>query len=109
MATLKSLIPDADMLLSLANEELAEIVLRLASEHMQGNMIHFQFLGSQINGTSGADDGYPQNRRRDVELAAAEAWNWLVVQGLLIREPGMNGNNGWMVLSRRAKQLLADG
>lgn len=109
MATLKSLIPDADVLLSLATEELAEIVLRLASEDIHGHMIHFQFLGPQISGTSGADDGYPQNRRRDVELAAAEAWNWLVVQGLLIREPGMNGNNGWMVLSRRAKQLSADG
>jgi len=61
MATLKSLIPDADVLLSLATEELAEIVLRLASEHIQGHMIHFQFLGLQINGTSGAGDGYSQN------------------------------------------------
>lgn len=109
MATLKSLIPDAEVLLSLVTEELAEVVLRLASEHMQGNNIHFQFLGPQINGSSGVDDGYPQNRRNDIELAVAEAWNWLVVQGLLIRQPGINGNNGWMVLSRRAKQLLADG
>jgi hypothetical protein len=40
-------------------------------------------------------------------MAIAEAWNWLTVQGLLIPEPGSNGSNGWMLLSRRAEALLA--
>ena len=42
-------------------------------------------------------------------MALVEAWNWLTVQGLLIPEPGINGSNGFMVLSRRAEQLLAAG
>lgn len=109
MATLKSLIPDAGVLLSLAPEELADVLLRLAFENGRGGRVHFQFLGSHIAGTPGSDDGYPRERHGEIEVAAAEAWNWLVVQGLLLSEPGINGNNGWMILSRRARQLLTDG
>jgi len=109
MATLTSLIPDVDVLISLAPEELAETVLRLAAEHRQNKLAHLQSIASQINGTSGADNGYPQNRRNDAELAVAEAWNWLLVQGLLIPDPGYNGTNGFMLLSRRAQKILADG
>jgi uncharacterized protein (TIGR02391 family) len=94
---------------ALAPEELAEVVLRLSIERRGNNgLIHLQSIASDIQGTLGVSDGYPQNRRRDAELALAEAWNWLSVQGLLIPEPGTNGNNGWMLLSRRARTVLAD-
>lgn len=107
MATLISLVPDVDMLLALAPEELAFIVLQLANEHKQHNgLIHQQTLLNQINGSPGLSDGYPQNRRNDAELAFCEAWNWLTVQGLLIPDAGVNGNNGWMRIGRRAIKLL---
>lgn len=109
MDTLTSLIPDVDVLMSLAPEELAEVVLRLAAEHRQNNLIHLQSISSQIDGAPGTNSGYPQNRRMDAELALAEAWNWLVVNGLLILEPGYNGTNGYMLLSRRAQTLLSNG
>lgn len=102
MATLTSLIPDVDVLVSLAQEELAEVVLQLAAEHRQNNLIHLQSITSHIN-------GYPQNRRKEAELALAEAWNWLLVHGLLIPEPGINGSNGFMLLSRRGQNVLATG
>ncbi|MHB1186726.1 TIGR02391 family protein [Thiobacillus sp.] len=108
MATLISLISDIEVLLALAPEELAEVVLRLAQEHGHNNLIHLQSIASHIHGSPGANDGYPQNRRKDAELALAEAWNWLSMQGLLIPEPGSNGNNGWMLLSRRAQTVLAN-
>lgn len=108
MATLTSLIPDIDVLLALAPEELAEIVLQLAHEHRQNNKAHIQAIASHIHGTPGADNGYPQNRKNDAESVLAEAWNWLLIQGLLIPEPGPNGNNGWMFFSRRAKAVLAN-
>lgn len=107
MATLTSLIPEVEVLLALAPEELAEVVLQLASEHRQSNLVHLQSIASQINGR--ANDGYPQNRRKDAELALAEAWNWLLVHGLLIPEPGINGTNGHMLLSRRGQNVLATG
>lgn len=109
MTTLISVIPDINVLMALAPEELAEVVLRLADERRQTGTIHLQSLASDINGQPGVSDGYPQNRKSDAELALAEAWNWLTVQGLLIPEPGINGNNGWMLLSRRAKTILANG
>ena len=108
MATLTSLIPEIQVLLALAPEELAEVVLQLAQEHKQNNKIHLQSIASSIHGNPGVNDGYPQHSKNDAELALAEAWNWLLMQGLLIPEPGVNGNNGWMLLSRRAKTVLAN-
>lgn len=108
MATLTSLISDVDVLVALAPEELAEVVLRLAHERLQNNPVHLQSIASDIHGTPGTTDGYPQNRKRDAELALAEAWNWLSVQGLLIPQPGTNGNSGWMFLSRRARTVMAN-
>ena len=108
MITLTSLIPDIDVLVGLSQEELAEVVLQLAKEHRRNNLIHIQQVASHINGTPGINEGYPQDRRREAEIALAEAWNWLTVQGLLIPEPGTNGNGGWMQLGRRAETLLAN-
>ncbi len=65
-------------------------------------------MTTYINGAPGENDGYPQNRRNDAELAIAEAWSWLQMHGLIIPEPGTNGNNGWMLFSRRAKSILAN-
>ena len=109
MATLTSLIPDVEVLLSLAQEELSEVVLQLAFEHRQNDLAHFQSIASQIDGPPGANNGYPQIRQKDAELVLAEAWSWLLVHGLLIPEPGMNGNNGYVLLSRRGQGVLASG
>ena len=110
MTTLTSLIPDVEVLIALAPEELAEVVLRLANDgRMQNGLVHLQSIASDIHGTHGTSDGYPQGRKKDAELVLAEAWNWLSVQGLLIPEPGGNGNSGWMLMSRRARSILASG
>jgi hypothetical protein len=42
-------------------------------------------------------------------LALAEAWNWLLVHGLLIPQPDGTGSNGGVLLSRRAQKVLASG
>lgn len=109
MASLTSLIPDVEVLLTLAPEELAEVILQLAFEHRQNNLAHLQSITSQINGTPGANNGYPQIRHKDAEMALAEAWSWLLAQGLLIPEPGINGNNGYMLVSRRGQRVLVNG
>ena len=108
MANLISLIPDIDVLISLAPEELAEVVLQLAFENKQNNNAHLQAIMSEIYGTPGSNNGYPQNRRKEAELAVAEAWSWLIVQGLIIPQPGSNGTNGWMLLTRRGQKLLSN-
>lgn len=109
MHTLTTLIPDVDVLLQLPTEELADVVLRVAEKCQQNDLVLLQNLTEQVRGDITGAGGYPQNRRVEAELAVAEAWNWLTVQGLLIPDPGYNGTNGYMRLSRRAKQLLAEG
>ena len=106
MALLTEIIPDVEILLGLSTEELAFVVLQLAYEHRQNGLIHIQGLINHISGVAGTSEGYPQNKRNEAELAFGEAWNWLTVQGLLIPDPGMNGNNGWMRFSRKTVKLL---
>lgn len=106
MATLTTLIPDVDILISLAPEELAEVILQLAFEHKQSNNAYLQAVISEIYGATGLSNGYPQNRHKEAELVVAEAWSWLIVQGLIIPQPGSNGTNGWMLLTRRGQKLL---
>jgi uncharacterized protein (TIGR02391 family) len=108
MNTLKSLIPDVDVLVALPPEEIAQTLLGLINERLQNGLIHLQSLAIDIDGQPGQFNGYPQQRKRDATLALAEAWHWLTIQGLLIPEPGGNGNNGHMMLSRRAKVILAN-
>jgi uncharacterized protein (TIGR02391 family) len=93
----------------MSQEELAGILLELAKEHRQYSLINLQALTSQVQGSSFQNDGYPIPRQKEAQQAVAEAWNWLTVQGLLIVEPGPNGRNGYMVLSRRAEKLLISG
>lgn len=106
MSILVALIPDADILLEMAAAELGEIVLRLASEHSQNGLMHQQTIFSQIYDSPTGQRGYPINKHRDVELALGEAWNWLMVQGLLIPDASTNGNSGWVRLGRKAQGLL---
>lgn len=109
MATLSSLIPDVEVLLGLAPEELAETLLQIAVQEKQDQLIHIQTITAQINGDRPSNSAYPQNRHSQIELAIAEAWNWLLVQGLLIPESGSNGRSGWMLLSRRGQKILESG
>lgn len=102
---LTALVPDVQVLLGLAPEELAAVILRLARDHRQNGHVHVQAITSLVNG---AGIGYTSHIA-EAEIAVAEAWHWLIVQGLLIPAPGTNGNNGWMRLTRRAESILATG
>jgi uncharacterized protein (TIGR02391 family) len=53
--------------------------------------------------------GYPVGRREEIEIAIAEAWGWLRSNLLIASASGLNGRNGWMVITRRGSALLRDG
>lgn len=108
MTSLISIIPDVDVLLALAPEELSGVVLKVAHDHKQNSYLHIQTLMSEINGNFQSQNHYPENRREEVKLAVAEAWNWLIVQGLIIPVPDSNGDNGWKLLTRRGRDLLSN-
>jgi hypothetical protein len=105
MNSLPEMIPDEEFLLNLETEELAGYVLKFAKQQTQNRMLH---LGNFQNSLFGPNIGgikYGQKRQAEITLAVAEAWSWLEVQGLLVTAEGMNGANGFRVLSRRALKL----
>jgi uncharacterized protein (TIGR02391 family) len=102
-------VPTIDLLLALAPEELAPVLLRRASAAIQNGMFHQDYVSGshalyaeQIPGSK----GYPSGREREVEIAIAEAWGWLRINLLVVPAPGLNGSNGWMLISRRGAELL---
>jgi uncharacterized protein (TIGR02391 family) len=103
MNSLPELIPDENYLLSLEAEELASFVLIMAKKQTQSAMLHQgNFSSSLFQHNQG---GHKYSRQAEIEVAIAEAWNWLEVQGLLVPAPGINGANGWRILSRKAQKL----
>lgn len=100
-------IPDVDVLLNLAPEELGRVLLRVAKENLQRDNF---YPGGELSWpiTSGAAP-YPQTRRSEVELALEEGWQWLRIHLLIVPVPGINGGNGYAMFTRRGKQLIDDG
>jgi uncharacterized protein (TIGR02391 family) len=108
--TLHQLVPNIDTLLALAPEELAEPLLEVAEsaalEQREGKFypMNISYGGSPSRDEKLAD--FAKNPAQ-VDLAIAEAWNWLRVAGLIVPAPkDITGTQ--MVLSRRAKAILAN-
>jgi uncharacterized protein (TIGR02391 family) len=101
--------PDAGTLLALAPEELAPYLLRIVREQSRGGNFHPQVLLSSLSGTgitAAHEPVYPQHLMPEVELAVWEAWQWLVVNLLVVPDDATNGSNGWVRLSRRGAKLV---
>lgn len=98
MATLFDLIPDAEAVLALEPEELAgvalELVIPLAPD--RGHIHPTNFINPAILGPF-------TDRLDDIGHAMAEAWNWLVREGLLAPIPA--DNHGWHFITRRGARL----
>ena len=102
MPTLSTLIPDADAILALQPEELAglglELITSVTPEDGIGSPLHpTSFTHPQTLGT------FPSDKRKEVEYAMAEGWNWLLREGLIAPVPGET--SGWHFVTRRGKQL----
>jgi uncharacterized protein (TIGR02391 family) len=103
-----SLIPNATTLLALQPEELAFYLLQDVMQTRQpGQNFHLQTIQADISGGIGGprSPGYPQQYLPEIETAISEAWQWLENQLLIVRDVGINGNNGFRVLGRRARNL----
>lgn len=108
MPTLKSLVPDVEVLLSLAPEQLAPILLKVATSQLQNGMFHPGNMATALVGTgftASAETIYPPDREAEVHVALSEAWQWLTINMLIVPAPGMNGNSGFKMLSRRGRRL----
>jgi len=104
METLLTLVPDIDVLLALAPEQLAGIFLKLVSKEMfQPDSITDTVF--QVPVTPPAQAAYPRHRENEAGIAFSEAWNWLRINNLIVPAPGINGQNGWTVLTRRGAAI----
>lgn len=57
---------------------------------------------------SGQIPKFPENCKKEVVEVINEGWFWLFRNGLIVPEPGTNGNNGFMIPTRVGKELLAN-
>jgi uncharacterized protein (TIGR02391 family) len=109
MVTLQQLVPDVDVLLALAPEELGGILLKVAKARVQSGLVQ----RNDVSPTAGIGMTVVHQspwtvREQEVELAVSEGWNWLIVQGLLVPAPGINGTHGFYMISRRGRAINSD-
>lgn len=98
--------PDPDDILNIELEKLAIIVLSI----LQGKEEEAFCLHNCISEIPFAEErrfdenGYPQDRKYEIQLAVSEAFSWLRTQTLIMEKPE-NSEGIWMVLSRRARSI----
>lgn len=104
MRELTQIIPDVDALLTMEPEVLGAkmlFLLRKRASH-SGEKFHAGNLNGELwhnSNLPGVAHPYSQSRRDQIDLAIAEAWHWLIAQGLLVP---VAHSSDWVVLSRRA-------
>lgn len=112
MPTLPQLIPDPDIVVALAPEELARSLLQAAHSASQNGMFSAMgTIGPEALVGPGFGDGagyYPRDRHVPISRACREAWAWLEVNLLIVPAEGVNGTNGYRVLTRRGEALLGN-
>lgn len=108
MTHLTDIFSDAQALLALGEEDVVPIALRLVKERAGGGKVHVSQLLEQVHGPPGQyEKGYPPDLKNRAERHLNGAWAWMQRRGLLIPEPGTNGQNGWHTLSDEAERIAA--
>jgi len=98
---IKAALPDPNVLLSLAPQELARVLLPIFKRHR--DQIHLQKLLKPLHQRQ---EVYPQHMCDGIALALSEAWTWLATRGLIVPKPGDMGN--WFCISRSGEKLISD-
>jgi uncharacterized protein (TIGR02391 family) len=110
MSAPRQLMPDIDVLLALAPEELAPLLLQMAKSQLQNGVFNPSNVSLVTVGTGGTSERQSSyvGREREADLALAESWNWLEVHGLIVPATGFAGNSGYFFISRRGQAITTD-
>lgn len=108
METLLTFFPTADDLLARSSDDLAPILLKLASR--AGPMFWPHTVTEIKQGTGIAttiEHAYPFHKRAQIDALLGETWERLHRDGLIMPAPDQNGRNGYIVLTN--ERLLERG
>ena len=96
--SITQLVPDPDVLLRMAPEELAgPLLICLIGMEKSGTKLN------RYNFSLNAADGYPDRCRREISQALMEAWTVLEREGLVAPWPGSQGE--WVFVTRKGQKL----
>jgi uncharacterized protein (TIGR02391 family) len=114
MTSIREILPPYEVLTTLAPEELAPLVLKAALATAQNGSFSLDRISSfyadpPYGGIGQERSPYNHQQRREVSVALGEAWQWLILNFLIMPAEGMNGTNGWMVFTRQGAKLVQDG
>ena len=102
MANLQELIPDAALVLSMSAAELAPVLLKFGRDHVQNGMFWPPTITQP--GFLPNSHRYPYDKQNRIDVRVAETWEWLRNQGFIAPAPGINGSNGWMMLTSKGEE-----
>lgn len=109
MHELPIIFPEIDTLLALSPEEFGAHILSILKKRDPNNNGQMTIRGNEEEGafrqSYNGEKRYPLEAKAKFILAFTEAWAWLEAQGLLVPAPSVNGQNGYRVLSRRARNF----
>jgi len=107
---LVDIVPDPDLVVTMAPEDLGLILLRIAKSCQQSDGLFHESIanGHGRNGFGSGPDAkrYPREKEALVSAALSEAWAWLRSERLVLPAEGTNGQIGHMQFGRRATELL---
>jgi uncharacterized protein (TIGR02391 family) len=106
MTTLAELVPDPDIVLQMDASDIAPIVLQLARTRIQNGMFHRDSVTAASSFSTTPQ--YPRDKQIRVDIRVAEGLEWLRQAFVVVPATGLNGNNGFFVLTERADTLKSD-
>lgn len=103
MTVLAKFLPDAETIVALAPEDLGITLLRMLQGHGDRN---FTLSDIQVQARSLAEASRARLDRTKLDKVIAEAWQWLMNEGLVMRAPD---TNGYYCLTRKGAALKSEG
>jgi uncharacterized protein (TIGR02391 family) len=108
MPPIKTIVPDAEILLALEIPEVAFVLLQLlaSSNHEGCSPIRPVLMSNFFNSAVSPANVYPNQYREAIEERLIMAWQWLLREFLLIPAPG--NTQGWVCVSSRGHKAASE-
>jgi uncharacterized protein (TIGR02391 family) len=109
MSKLHELFPTAESLLELTPDTLAPLLIRIVAAERQRGMFWPPIVTQVTIGSGMTAEGqhaYPHAKQHQVDALVAETFELLRRMGMIHPAPDVNGQHGWMVLSRDGEEAI---